>query len=136
MLAGFLQHGLFACTPHRDATADMQRIAHEIFTRTDFDQTASQVANVVHGGLQRAVVAADDVGIAHAHRDMHGRTCMEFVLRVLTARLIGECRSRGKEARDDHNCKALLHGMDMAPGSGSSCGSSRLWHGNPDRSFP
>ena len=136
MLTRFLQHGLFAYAPHRHATADMQRIAHQVFARPNFNQAASQVANVVHRGLQRAVVAAGDVGIAHAHRDMHGRTCMEFVLRVLTARLIGDCHPRGKEARDNQNRKAVLHGMDIAPGSGSSCGSPRLWHGVLDTSLP
>lgn len=90
MLAVLLEHGFLPRSANRHATAQMQRIAHEVFARANLHHATAQVADVVHRRLQSAIVATDDVRIAQADCDAHRREGVQFVLGVFAASLISE----------------------------------------------
>src|SRR6266487_3029136 len=69
----FAQHGLGALTAHRDLRAQVKRIAHQEFTGADFDRAAAEARDVIDRGLERPIVRAVNVGIAHAHGDARPR---------------------------------------------------------------
>ena len=51
-----------------DVRAQVQRIAHQVLASADLDDAAAEAGDVIDGRLQGAVVGADDVGVALAHR--------------------------------------------------------------------
>ena len=60
-----------------DEGPQVKGIAHEVVARADLDGTAAKPGDIVHGRLQGAVVAAEDVGLGLADFDqreiLHGR---------------------------------------------------------------
>ena len=110
MLAILLQHGLFPGAAHGHAAAKVERIAHEILARTDLHHAAAQVANVIHGGLQGAVVPADDVRVLQADGDLNCGAGVEFVFGVFASSLVGEReRPEQDDAENGESGHASLH---------------------------
>ena len=77
---GFAKDRPALASAHRDEGTEVQRIVHEKFAFTDFNNAPAQTRDVIHSRLQRAIVRADDVRIAkpdgdawaHDHFGMHG----------------------------------------------------------------
>jgi len=109
VLAGLLEHGLRARPADGHAAAEMQGVVHQVFARSDVDLAAPQAADVIDRGLQRAVVAADDGGVAKADADPDGRPGVERALRMRPARLGGAGRPPEGEDHQHADRGSVVH---------------------------
>jgi hypothetical protein len=99
---GLPQNRLAFDAAHRHVRTQVQRIAHRVSARSNLDSAAAERRDVVHRGLQRAVVRADQVRVRLAdgdarlllHRGMHSLRELPFVNRW--REVFGGSASRGR----------------------------------------
>lgn len=110
---------------HRHPAAKVERVAHPVVAGPHFDHAAPEMAHVVHGRLQGAVIGADDVGVVAADGDADGGAGMEFVLGVPTPRLVPEGGVGQEGGREQEGTRCGVQGAKGGRGCGGATGARR-----------
>ena len=131
------QHRLLALAAHGYVRAQVQRIAHQVGARADFDRAAAERCDIIDRSLKRAVIRAvnistalrhvDDGAVGHGH--VHGPRHLpvigsrgEGALRVLGIQGGGGQRGQAKES-----C-GKMHGSTLSMVQDSM---RLVWHTGP-----
>ncbi len=132
---GFAQDCLAAGAAHRDVRAQMQGVAHQVGARADLHRAATERGDVIHCGLQRTIIAANNLGSglgdrdawALFHRRMHASWKLPFVRRRGEVIIGNAHRGRDAEcqASEQREKNASKHRVERVEGCRSNGGGGR-----------